>query len=726
MSKPKEFILSEDERIDLLIMQARNAIASRDTAYEAYWLKEGTIGSKTWTVRESGTGIERTIDFSRFLADGSNLTDPENIETLGTVQRCAFHMRQGDIGGRYTSHARWVSHIHGALTLGAWLYLYKTKYRPDEFGFSNLDEEGCKFFFEKFSMGGLVEVMNVKERFLTALHSATKSELDLEGLIASPYTLPESFLKDSKDWLENSKYYTNNGMGDKWLSRKKLATLFGITTMSLCQNDKARCFLAQFETSTGSQTVLTKRAETLAKTALHQNCRTREEALSSGIKVSSVKDLRIRLQHFFYGHEVLPLEIPNIDLYQGHIVDLAHEDLDPGGHTRLIPIEIGLELINQAIKWVFVYGEAIADSLPFYVEHYKRYRAEEVYDRGAHSRMKDLFDTTINDWAIITYTKASKTVGLGDALKIVGVNTRESSLGTLDTLSYQNVVDGFYGACALLIAMCKPIREGELHDIDVDCLSKEGKSGGALLQQVVNKSGPLGIKSMIKRPIPYACAKAVQLLQVMNHKLSTIFEDSSENAQRLFYVPSNGLNIPKVKSKAYIMNRCINTFCIIADLPRDKHGRQWLARVHEMRKFFVLIMHKHHQNSLREILSNAAGQIDPDHIDEYFKFDEWDAEAIHYEAECIGEKLVALELNQLKVDDNQGLLALHRHVCEHFKVSRASAISAHEFGDLLEILTNSGEYASVTYTASLENYQNRLSTIQFAVKFGAIKDAHFP
>ncbi|MDU8502149.1 hypothetical protein RYB01_23590 [Pseudomonas syringae] len=726
MPKSEEFILSEDERIDLLITQARNAITPHDIFYKADWLKEGTIGSKMWIVRESGTGIERNIDFSRFLADGSNLTDPENMATLGTVQRCAFHMRQGDIGGSYTSHARWVSHIHGSLTLGAWLYLYKTKYRPDEFGFSNLDEEGCKFFFEKFSTGGLVEVMSVKERFLTMLHSATKSQLDLEELLASPYILPDVFLKDCKAWLDNEKYYTGNSKGEKWLSRKKLAARFGITTMSLCQNDKARCFLLQFETSNGSQTVLAKRGETYGKSAIHQNCRTREEALLSGTKVGSLKDLRVRLQHFFDGHEILPSEVPNINLYRGDIVDLGHEDLDPNGHTRLIPIEIGLELINQAIRWVFVYGEAIADSLPFYAERYKRYRAEEAHDSGAHSRMKDLFNTTINDWPITSYTEATNNVGLGEALKIIGVNTRESSLETLESLSYQNVVDGFYGACALLVAMCKPIREGELHDINVDCLSKESKNGGVLLHQIVNKSGPLGIKSMIKRPIPFACAKAVQLLQVLNHKLSTIFEDSSDNAQRLFYIPSNGLNIPKFKSKAHIMNRCINIFCMIADLPRDKHGRQWLARVHEMRKFFVLIMHKHHQNSLREILSNAAGQIDPDHIDEYFKFDEWDAEAIHYEAECIGDKLIALELNQLEVDNNQGLLALHHHVCEHFNVSRASAISPHEFGDLLEILTNSGEYASVTYTAGIENYEHQFSTIEFAVKFGAIKDANFP
>ncbi|MEB0272862.1 hypothetical protein QN388_24730, partial [Pseudomonas sp. 5B4] len=290
-------------------------------------------------------------------------------------------------------------------------------------------------------------------------------------------------------------------------------------------------------------------------------------------------------------------------------------------------------------------------------------------------------------------------------------------------ISLKTLHQAFYGACALLIGMCKPIRDGELYKIKLNCLKSEFQGGGALLTQELEKTGMLGLKKIISRPIPYVTSRAIQLLQILGTKLRSIYNDENGPiADHLFYIPDNYVKAPKGKALSQTVNGAIDTYCHLLQLPNDQFGIPWLIRVHEMRKFFLLVMYKHHYGRLRHILSYAAGHIDPDDIDAYVTLSHDDPESLRYESECISDKLFDLELGSLPATGNGGLVELYSHVCSHFNVSTLSSLSKDKFCRFLNSIQVSGSYHSQVYAIEMESSNGKLTTLEFAIKYNEIGD----
>lgn len=273
--------------------------------------------------------------------------------------------------------------------------------------------------------------------------------------------------------------------------------------------------------------------------------------------------------------------------------------------------------------------------------------------------------------------------------------------------------------------MLKPIRSSELSKLNRNCLSTNTGSGGAFMRHRVGKTGALGINDEIERPIPYLAAYAIQLLQVLGASLSRIYEDKSEYAKQLFYIPGRGFKRLTGKYADWKLNLCIDSFCDSIKLPSDKLGRRWYVRVHEMRKFFLLIVHRHVGDSSKELLRYLAGHSNYRHIDDYVAYDVSDSEAVRYESECIDDKLIALEKGLLPKNQNQGLLALHTKVLKDFNVTSISTLNNKEFLKYLDRLAHQPDFAINTYTIRLETYDDEVFAIDFAIRLGELKDAKF-
>jgi hypothetical protein len=249
--------------------------------------------------------------------------------------------------------------------------------------------------------------------------------------------------------------------------------------------------------------------------------------------------------------------------------------------------------------------------------------------------------------------------------------------------------------------------------------------GGAYLEHLQGKTGVMGINLQIARDIPSIAARGIQYLQVLGVRLSAIYGDNSDHASDLFYFPGQGFKAPRGKSNSSRVNRCIDTFCDIINTPMDKNGRRWYLRVHEMRKFFLLITHRHQGTLVTEALRLAAGHVDPTHIDAYTAVDSYDDECIRFESECIEDKLIALDMGKIDRGSNEGLVKLYELCCHHFKVNSLSSVSAAETHSLLIDLRRNQTYEISTYAITSVNYDAEVLEMEFAIRIGGKVDEKF-
>lgn len=144
-----------------------------------------------------------------------------------------------------------------------------------------------------------------------------------------------------------------------------------------------------------------------------------------------------------------------------------------------------------------------------------------------------------------------------------------------------------------------------------------------------------------------------------------------------------------------------------------------------MRKFFLLLIHRHEGDSSKELLRFTAGQSNAQHINDYTDYDISDSEAIRYESECIDDKLIALEQGLLPEGQNQGLVAVYTQILKHFKVTSISTIKHSEFLSYLDKVIGQSDFDLITYRVHLEEYDFNISTIDFAIRLGEKADENY-
>ncbi|MDI3275779.1 hypothetical protein [Pseudomonas sp. AL03] len=716
----------DDSRIKAMINHAewQSRIYKQTHNYQADWLVRGGIGSSEWIVSFPGSAELHCMSFERLMADGTKLNDEVNIRILQTVQKWLYHCRMGTITGKPMARTRWINYFNFAMNLTARANLYQGIYKTREYGFKLFDKDACKSIAEDLSQGGWPAALLLKERFISHLIDVLPVSFSLEDLLLEQDFLPVDLTSAAIAYFTKKDLYVVSAQTSTYetgtLSRDYIGSILGRPSKSL-NNANFRLFIRQFEPTLIHEHLLQK---SVRKNVHHsQNTKTIEEVSKGEPCVKSFKDNMIILKTFFQGHDALPEDIPQIDLNVDELVHEYSQRLKPGGHTNLLPLEIGFKCLNQASKWIVVYGQAIVDSLIFYTEHFVK--LDENYPLPRQSKKKNLF---FQDTKHLWITKGMPNLPpqpLTQALNIGKLQTKVKKNFPVDQSNYKMVMESFFGACAVIIGMVKPIRNAELSTLQRNCLSTDTGNNGAFIRHMVGKTGALGINNTIERPIPYVAAHAIQLLQVLGNSLAAIYGDNSNYAKSLFYIPGRGFKCPSGKKTEWKVNRCIDKFCDFVKMPVDKLGRRWYVRVHEMRKFFLLLVHRHIGDSGKELLRYMAGHSNRDHIDDYIAYDPSDSEAIRYESECIDDKLIALENGLLAEDQNQGLIALYTKALKDFKVTSIATINNREFLKYLDKAIQQPEFDMTTYRVRLETFEDEIYAIDFAISLGDKKDANY-
>jgi len=716
----------DNSRIKAMIEHAeqQSKIYKQTHNYQADWLVQGGIRSSEWMVSFPGSAELHSMSFERLMPDGTKLTDEVNKKILQSLQKWLFHCRMGTITGKPVARNRWIVYFNFAMNLAARANLYQDIYKPSEYGFKLFDKDACKSIAEVLSQGGWSAALLLKERFIAHLIDVLPVSFSLQDLLLDPDSLPVELTSEAIAYFTENNLYVPSAQTSTYenglLSRDYIGSILGSSPYSL-HNANFRLFIRQFEPNLFHEQLLQKSV----RKNIHntQNTKTIEEVSRGEVGLGSFKDNMVMLKIFFQGHDALPEDIPKIDINVDELVHEYSQRLKPGGHTKLLPLDIGFKFLNQASKWIVVYGQAIVDSLIFYTEHFVKF--DEHYPLPRQSKKKnEFFQETKHLWI----TKGMPNLPsqpLSQALKISRLQTKVKKNFSVDQSNYKMVMESFFGACAIIIGMVKPIRNAELSTLERNCLSTDIGNNGAFIRHMIGKTGALGVNKIIERPIPYVAAHAIQLLQVLGNSLTAIYGDNSKYAKSLFYIPGRGFKCPSGKKSDWKVNQCIDTFCDSIKIPTDKLGRRWYVRIHEMRKFFLLLTHRHVGDSGKELLRYMAGHSDRDNIDDYIAYDPSDSEAIRYESECIDDKLIALENGLLAEDQNQGLLALYIKALKDFKVTSIATISNPELLKYLDKALQQPEFKMTTYKVRLETFEDEIYAIDFAICLGDKKDANY-
>jgi len=700
---------SEDEHANELVTQARKIVRVNDNNFEADWLISGGIGSKIWVVVENHIlNTTLTVQFDDFLPDGSLLTDPQNSLLLTPIQKAAFHLREGNLPDFNGWHKQWIRVLDSSVNLARWLVLHAEVFHPSQYGFRLLTDDHLTAYFHEFASGGITSTLKLDDRLLTTLHQNTNSTMPLPELLASKNSLNEDFLLESARWLNGQGAYVySTNRKTKIVSRRYLESTLGCAFQIFDMYPSIANIINQLDLQylpAAPEAILLIPTENRLIVPV------------TPIVRSTMKSHISAVRSFTFTHRLVD-EIPAFS--ESTFKETHLEKIGLDGHTKLIPLEVGLEAINKAAEMIICFGEQIVEAISAFSELYTQQKNKH-YRQIFAQLIKAMFMDKLSDWP--SDAKFGGTP-LFTRYNVTSFTSRTRAEDIDKGITFKSLHLAFYGACAILIGMCKPIREGELHTLNLDCLNSEFEEGGAELIQTLEKSGRLGERQQIKRPIPSLTAKAIQLLQVLAARLKKIYGDEDgPSRDYLFYIPTRCLSAPNGKALGKTLTSAIDTFCVIADLPKEEDGKPRKIRVHEMRKFFLLVMHSHHEGYLRRTLSYAAGHIQEAQIDSYISFSHDDPERVNYESQCVGDRLISLERGCTPSEGNDGLCALYNHVCDHFNVHTIQSLSGQHFIRFLNLLQRSGTYKSTLYSIKILTPHGTLTNLEFAIKFEGKQD----
>jgi len=704
--------ISEEVQVENLVNKARKLIHVQNDQYEADWLKAGGIGSEQWTVMDDyELGSVFTIRFDDYLPDGSLLTDAQNSLLLEPIQKAVFHLRMGNLQHFHGWHKQWLRVVDTSVNLARWMVLHTAVFQPQQFGFKLLTDDHLKAYFHEFANGGIANTLKLEDRFLAILHEETLTSLPLTEILAKKNCLDEGFIQSSAFWLHKQGAYIHaKRLKCKVVSRKYLEKMLGCSSQLFDRYPIIANVLNQFD-------IQYKLSSPEAVDLIHRDKR-RVGPLSTIVRKTMYthqKEIRILMS----AHNLVS-ELPYIS--DSAFKEKHLDTLGLDGHTTLLPMEVGLGAINGAAEMIICYGEQIVAAAAAFADEFT-YLGSSYSQPKRSSSMRDFFQRKRFEWCS---DEQFGGVPLFTRYNVTSFTSNNRSPALKGEITFQTLHEAFYGACALLIGMCKPIRDGELHRVNLDCLDWEFENGGALLIHELEKSGLQGQRQVIRRPIPSLVARAIQLLQVLSAKLRAIYGDKTGPViDRLFYIPKRYLSAPTGKVLGETLNAAIDTFCELTALPRGADGQPSKIRIHQMRKFFLLVMYKHHDGALRRTLGYGAGHINEGHIDAYTSFSHNDPESVKYESQCVSDRLLALELGHIGSEGHDGLTALYSHICTHFNTHSIQALSHDNFIKFINHLQQAGKYKSTVYTVEISGKDGVLTTMEFAIKFEGARDNEF-
>jgi hypothetical protein len=554
---------------------------------------------------------------------------------------------------------------------------------------------------------------------------------------ADPFNLPKEFVEDTIAWLTKIKAYkgSNGIISRAWIAKETCTPLYS-------KDDQVRLFLWQFEPDHSDDQLLIRKSYSISH-YIDSRTISLVDAASASCYEKTFNTHLDNLHNLMRARYLDPNYFPNITIDENQVKEykgIFSHQLMTSRHTPKIPYGVGMHVLSSAIEWVILYGDAIVDMTLYIVE--------ELSNGVSIARL----NSSLRKWSTQFVTKdypghPSKPLWL--ELAVSGLIPLQSAKAN-ECFSYR--LSAFFGACAVLIAMFKPIRQQELASIKrSDLLTKnsgikkykdlssvnpvglteslytqEMYDSGAFIVHENKKAGTAALNPKICRPIPYVSTIAFQQLQRLGSGLAALYGDTSTNNDRLFYFPNlKNFSASGALGTALKIDDGLIRFSDIINIPREKNGTRWYIRTHEMRKFFIYTMYYHESNYVADGIGWHAGHASARELKAYTSTVGVVDEVLELQTETVMDKLIGYELNPANTQPIEGLTGLYNSVLVGFNVKSIRLLPTAKFRDFVMRLIHERKVETSGYTISREMLDGSVLDTDIAIKFGEKQDAEF-
>ena len=711
VSFPEYFTSTDRENVLQAISIARQRAKPYDGDFTADWLLSD-FEAVEWITRNNGReefvdGCWKNtinVNWNVQLCNRKSLITPEYSHLLEANRTISWLHRSGFFG-EGIALSIWRSATRNQLLYTRWVVLNEARFQPEKYAFKLVDQNSVSALFRSIARGGWFEALQIPARFLSALYSALHSKECPQEIYGQFYNLPQKDVEDSIMWLKENNFYIKVTKGEykgrTYLDRKKVADLISEPYYILKVGNKANCFFRQFEPDFNHTLLLS----VIQKTEFpDQKTKKIDDVVNETMSEGTITYIANVFRGLLVGHRQVPDYLPEPGLVSiRRATSEALAICRRSSHHLFIPVSVGLSYLNHAMGLVHVHGDAIVDLfLAAYAERQAIIeRREGGQSQNEVNDIGNIYDLKVDD----KIKNICKSMG-------ICVFRRDEEGATFYALrsspSLEESLHVLVGACIVCIAITKPSRETELTHLRRNCLEKG--ASGFFLNFTLGKSN----NQDAKRPIPVITAKAIQLLQKLGEMLCKLNKDKRKISQNLFYIP-NLKDGGAMIANAVLLNRMLDAFCDYIALPIDDLGRRWYIRIHEMRKWFLLLLFWSGRYDVLDAIRWAAGHTDAKHAYEYIESECPGEELPNLEAEYAITRLKEFDLESDKNPEN-GLESLYGSVLRHFGVQSLSMIPEAEWFDYITTLRKTEGFHLEPHTVYGVNQEVVGLTISFVLR----------
>ncbi|CAE6752880.1 hypothetical protein [Paraburkholderia nemoris] len=705
MSKPaiSNFFNETDRQILLLVIDMSKQFARPYNGdFKAPWLLSDFEATEWVTTNRNREEVvdgawrnSINVDWAMRLPNGSFLTDPKYRKLLDLNKRIAFLIRSGHVS-EVTAPVTWKAIVSVLLQLTRWVVLHESQFRPEEFGFKLLDQFAIDSLLRLHAEGGWAAAQQIPQRLLSRFHKGAYKKPCPQHLFECIYVLPSDAITRITAWLVKNSYYgvveSGANVNKAYLLRERLANDIYESVDSMRVSWKLSAFCRQFEPDFQVGGLLVNIHQ---KTEFpDQKTKTIQDVVNMGAAEKTLDWISSVTTTILSAHRHIPNLLPeptSISVRRAHTQALTLTR--QSGHSPFIPIDVGLAYFNHAMRFVHVYGDTLVD---FYLA---------VIASAPKSFGSAACNASLSEMCSGPFGRRFTVQIDGDIVPIggvLGISQFVRSEINYDLLRNQPTLDEalrvLVGACVVCIALMKPSRENELTHLKRDCLRH--RSDGYHLKFTLGKSNSGESYQDITRPIPVITAKAIQLLQKLGQGLVDLFDDTRKISGNLFYLPKQREWGALVANTSLLYSH-LDVFCDYVGLLPDDLGRRWYLRIHEMRKWFLLLLFWSGKYDVLDAARWIAGHIDASHIYAYIEREFPGEELPKLEAEYAVDRLRALEsAGADSARRESGLDALYETVLQHFKVQSLSLVPESEWTDYVVALRQAEGFSLEPHSVS--------------------------
>jgi hypothetical protein len=565
------------------------------------------------------------------------------------------------------------------LRLCNWLVFEQARYHPKQHAIALLDNEGVQKMFLALARGGWTEVLRRIEFCLDAIHR------NVFGIPCPPELLtstcwPKSLRNQVIDWLKaNNKYgYPRHSKAHNgFVSRVWLSSLINVSHSQL--NSQYLSFvLRQFEPKHQHPSLLLA-TDQRTEYPGHRVPLLEEARTPAGSEVV-VKHAFFFFNLLFNLYRHLSDVLPDPTGFQ--LMDAQRVALrltTPRGHTPFIPVDTGMEYLNEALRWVWCYGDELVD-------YYLRVHEKRELKRADAGTIRDHeeFDKTLLDGTPLP--KSLKAAGF--QFRRFNTSKNRSFEEWRNAPSLHEALEIWVGAVVVLLGLMKPGRDSEITTLPFDCLLQTQGGNYWLDSDLAKRTKAESRARTGGKPIPKIVARAIQQVRKLNRGLVSINEEPDWHLREmLFYLPSSSKLRTGINMERPALNNYLNRFCDYVNLPTDRYGRRWYLRIHEMRKWFLLLLFWSGRYDVLDAARWISGHTDVKHLYAYIEREFPGGKIGELEAECAVDLLAQYDESRVVADGEEvGLAELHSQVLQHFHVKRLNLVKEREWHALVQEL----------------------------------------